>query len=601
MKLKYQIAMLGVGVLLILLPLLLRRRPRFIREFFAAETEPINLAVFRVIFFVALAFSFSVSNTAWFGSIPPELQFAPQGLYWLVKNLPISEAAAWWAASLMLVCCFAAAFGLFTRVSAILCVILGFYVLGIPQFYGKINHYHHLLWFAAILAVSPCADVLSIDAIFSSWKRADAGVTDPPRRSVVYALPLRFVWLVMGAIYFSAGFWKVWTGGYKWAFSDNPKIMMYNKWLELGGWRPLFRIDQYPFLYEASAAATIVFELSFIVIIFFPAIRVLAPLGGLVFHNMTNLFMRISFWNLQICYAAFVDWDRAFRFLGKRLFKKELYLFYDGNCELCRRTVASIRTLDVFRRVSYLNGLDEEAKNRNGFDWLDSNELLQNMCAVIGKKTWVGFEAYRALSKRIPITWPILPLLYVWPITVIGNRYYRHIADSRTCSIVSGQQSVNLSRVRTKRQVFAIGLVGGVILYAAILSAVGKIQSWPLAGYPTFEDLDAPEIAVITITVEEPSGRTREIDPVREQSVGDLPPERLLALLGRILSVPNNDERDKLLRAFWTLWSREDEELKQARVVRFYKNTLSTLPERQNDNLIDRKLLYEMRSSDSAK
>ena len=98
----------------------------------------------------------------------------------------------------------------------------------------------------AILAVSPCADVLSIDAVRASWKRADRGITEPPEPSQAYALPLRFVWLIMGVIYFSAGFWKVWTAGIAWGWSDNPRNLMYNKWMELSGWTPVFRIDHYP-------------------------------------------------------------------------------------------------------------------------------------------------------------------------------------------------------------------------------------------------------------------------------------------------------------------------------------------------------------------
>ena len=51
--------------------------------------------------------------------------------------------------------CFLSSFtgmvGLFTRTSALFTTVLSFYVLGIPQFYGKVNHYHHLLWFAGIL------------------------------------------------------------------------------------------------------------------------------------------------------------------------------------------------------------------------------------------------------------------------------------------------------------------------------------------------------------------------------------------------------------------------------------------------------------------
>jgi predicted DCC family thiol-disulfide oxidoreductase YuxK len=595
MKLKYQIAMIGAGVLLLLLPLLRRRLPQFVRDFFTAVTDPVNLATFRIVFFVTLAFSFSISNTAWFGSVPADLQFPPQGLHWLVKHLPISAAWAWWASVVLLLCCITAALGLFTRVSSILCVLLGFYVLGIPQFYGKINHYHHLLWFAAIMAVSPCADVLSIDAIRSSWKRADHGVTDPPGKSAVYALPLRFIWLLMGAIYFSAGFWKVWTGGYKWAFSDNPKIMMYNKWLELGGWRPLFRIDQYPFFYQASAAATILFELLFIVIIFFPQIRFLAVLGGLAFHNMTNLFMRISFWNLQVCYVAFVDWARVWEFVGERFFKEPMYLIYDGNCKLCRRTIASLRTLDVFRRVTYLNALDDGAIYSSSLNWLDSDKLLRDMHAVVGKTASVGFDAYRALAFRIPLLWPLLPFLYLWPISAVGGRAYRRVADSRTCSIATSSPAINDIRTSGRPQLAAITLVGSVLLYAAILTAVGKIQSWPVAGYPTFEDLDRPEIAIITIDVQDGNGRLSEINPVKEQSLHEVSPERLMALLDRIISTPNEDDKNRLLRAFWAIWVRENPSLNQAVEVKFYQDTLSSLPDRQGENPIERKLLYEWR------
>src|SRR6202171_4707697 len=444
MKLKYQLAIVALTGLFLAGLLLMRQQkaPRLIKAFFSAQADPINLAMFRVVFFVALACSFSVPNIVWFSSIPAELRFPPPGLHWLLAHLPINETWAWSASVLLLFFCFTAAVGLFTCTSAVVCLVLGLYVLGIPQCYGKINHYHHLLWFTAILAVSPCADVLSIDAIRWSRKRADNGRTEPPGSSNVYALPLRFVWLLMGAIYFSAGFWKVWTGGYKWAFSDNPRNMFYNKWMEFGVWRPFFRIDQHPFLYQMSAAASIAFELSFIVIIFFPAIRYLAALGGLAFHNMTGLFMRIYFWQMQGCYVSFVDCQRVFRCAGRRLFSEEMYLIYDGNCRLCRRTIAALRTLDVFGRVHYLSAFDEPAIRSHGLDWLNSDDLLLNMHAVKGRKVWRGFAAYRTLAQRLPVLWPLVPFLYLWPLTLIGRRVYRHVADTRACDILVARAPV---------------------------------------------------------------------------------------------------------------------------------------------------------------
>jgi len=217
------------------------------RQFFAATTHPINLAVFRVVLFYTIFESVDVSSVMWFSQIPAELRVAPQGLGWLLDYLPINATCAKVTSLLLLVSSFTGIIGLFTRTSALLITVLSFYVLGIPQFYGKVNHYHHLLWFAAILAASRCGDVFSCDAILAAWRRADHGVTEPPGPSRIYALPLRFVWLLIGVIYFFAGFWKVWSAGVDWALSDNLKFIMYAKWIDLGGWTPVFRIDQYPF------------------------------------------------------------------------------------------------------------------------------------------------------------------------------------------------------------------------------------------------------------------------------------------------------------------------------------------------------------------
>src|SRR6266446_439128 len=175
-------------------------------EFFSAATHPINLAIFRVVLFYMIFNQVDVSNVTWFSQIPAELRVAPQGLGWLIADyLPINATYVKLAAQLLLLCSFTAMIGLFTRFSALLTTVLSFYVLAIPQLYGKVNHYHHLLWFAAILAASQCGDALSCDAILSAWRRADHGVTAPPGPSHIYALPLRFIWLLLGVIYFFSG------------------------------------------------------------------------------------------------------------------------------------------------------------------------------------------------------------------------------------------------------------------------------------------------------------------------------------------------------------------------------------------------------------
>ena len=179
MKPKYEIAVIGTGALMLIVPYLFwNRAPKFVREFFTATSAPVNLAVFRIVLFTLVLFSFSMGNVAWFGSLPPELRFPPTGLNFVISHIPITETVVWYAALALTLGCIACILGLFTRTSIIICLVLSIYVLGVPQVFGKINHYHHLIWFMAILAVSPCSDVLSIDAVRKSWTRADRGLTD---------------------------------------------------------------------------------------------------------------------------------------------------------------------------------------------------------------------------------------------------------------------------------------------------------------------------------------------------------------------------------------------------------------------------------------
>ncbi|HJQ33627.1 MAG TPA: DCC1-like thiol-disulfide oxidoreductase family protein [Pyrinomonadaceae bacterium] len=602
MKLKYQIALAFVAVALIVVPLLLRRRaPAFVREFFNTPTHPVNLAVFRVILLTLTVFFFFTLDVTWYSRMPPELLFPPSGLGWVSQHLPINEPLARAVSALFLACCVAGVVGLFTRTSLVLGVISGVYVLGLPQLYGKINHYHHLLWFMAILAASPCADVLSLDALRAARRRADSGATEPPGPSLAYSLPLRFVWLMMGAIYFSAGIWKAWTGGYRWAFSDNLRNIMYNKWIELGDWTPLFRLDQYPLLYKLSAAGSILFELSFIVLIFFPLLRKLAAAAGVGFHAMIYMAMRINFYTLAVCYTSFFDWDSLFRSAGARLFREKLSLAYDGSCQTCRRTVAALRTLDVLGRINYVDLSDPATLDAPELRRLTDEPAAHGLYVLRGGgELRAGLDAYRAVAARIPVLWPLLPLLYVLPSSLVAGRARRHAADRRAREVTADKHSGAFGAAYYGRHVRAVAFVGALLLYTYSLASVVKYNSWPMALYPTFEDIDEPQVSVITARAEFPSGQVVEINPFAETS--GMAPERLMALLGKVIGVEDAQERRVRLNALWKLWARDNPALRDAVSVRFYKVVLSSLPERRHGPPISQELLAELRqdSPDSA-
>ncbi len=122
--------------------------------------------------------------------------------------------------------------------------------------------------------------------------------------------------------------------------------------------------------------------------------------------------------------------------LGRRLYKEEVTVLYDGNCGFCRTTMGLFRFFDVFGRIIYVNALDTRQVAGYGLEWLDPDALMTDMHVVKDKKVWKGFSAYRVLASRIPLFWLVWPFLYVWPVPLIGNLIYRRMADSRVCDVV---------------------------------------------------------------------------------------------------------------------------------------------------------------------
>src|SRR5262249_38810762 len=135
--------------------------------------------------------------------------------------------------------------------------------------------------------------------------------------SIAYALPLRFVWLLIGVSYLMPGLAKL-AAGPQWVFSDNLANLMHGFWLTKG-FTPALRIDRYPLLIRSAAAATVIFEVGFLPALFFPRLRRLAVAGGVAFHLLTMIYLHIAFYGLLVCYVAFVDWAALLAALRRRL------------------------------------------------------------------------------------------------------------------------------------------------------------------------------------------------------------------------------------------------------------------------------------------
>jgi hypothetical protein len=143
-----------------------RARPRWtrklgdrVREFFPARTDARNLAVFRIIVFGTLFWASYRTDVVSFTRIPIELRVAPPLYDGWIESIPFG---AWFAAAVRYVLLIASAMalvGLFWRWTAVISCLAATYVLGVPNFFGKVDHLnHHLIWFAALLCVSRASD-----------------------------------------------------------------------------------------------------------------------------------------------------------------------------------------------------------------------------------------------------------------------------------------------------------------------------------------------------------------------------------------------------------------------------------------------------------
>ena len=260
------------------------------QKFWAEPTSPVNAALLRIFLFYTLMRSAIGQNPVWYARLPSGERDLPLGWGWL-GSLPFDEVLASGAEDALIVSAAAATLGLFTRVSAPCAALLAVYVLGLPNFFAKVNHAHHIRVLSAlVLAFSPCGDALSLDRLFRRFR----GHAAPPP-SVAYTLPVRFVWLLIATTYFFPGFWKLWDGGNDWITGTKLKFELYKRWAATPDFEPLYRIDRHPWLLSLLGTMTLVFEIGFVFALFKRATRTLAALAAVGFHLGIGAIMGIHF------------------------------------------------------------------------------------------------------------------------------------------------------------------------------------------------------------------------------------------------------------------------------------------------------------------
>ncbi len=292
-------------------------RPKWLRtrwtEYWQGESAPVDLAVLRIVTFGCVLWM--LPRPEIFLSQPRGLISMPFGWNWIGDHFPITAGWTTTSRMLVLVGSLFGLIGLCSRTAALVAFLGAFYGYGIFQIWGKPTHYHHLVWFLAMLAVAPAGDALSVDAWLARRRSPRSDPCEPTR---THGLPLRFVWLLIGIIYLFPGLWKLWSVGFTWCSADAMRDLIHARWDEIPFFTPLARIDRSDWLLWMGGILVVVFEVGFLFALFLPRLLPWFVAGGVVFHLTNFAILLIFFWAIPIFYLSMVPWGRLWTRLRRR-------------------------------------------------------------------------------------------------------------------------------------------------------------------------------------------------------------------------------------------------------------------------------------------
>jgi len=277
--------------------------------FWFAPAPPTTLAVCRILFFGAIFAQYFRFDVRGVGDLPQAL-WTPTWPF-AAFDLPLATAPVlgWlqsaWKVALLMSCA-----GLVTRVSTLASFVLGFYLLGLPHNFGKVNHDDAIIVLVlAIMALARAGDVLSLDATIArlSSRRPPGPVARP---SGEYTWPLRCVWLALALVYLAAGVGKLTSSGLEWIGSNNLALLLLRTQYEYQpatAWGPW--LARWPGLCHALAAATILMELSYPLALASRRARLLLVPSAVAMQLAIGLLIGPRFYTLLTCNLFWVPWE----------------------------------------------------------------------------------------------------------------------------------------------------------------------------------------------------------------------------------------------------------------------------------------------------
>ena len=105
-------------------------------------------------------------------------------------------------------------------------------------------------------------------------------------------------------------------------------------------------------------------------------------------------------------------------------------VIYDGQCNFCISQISNLKRLDLWRTLQFVSLHDPLVAS--ACPDLSYEQLMEEMWVVTpeGSK-FGGADALRCLSRKLPLLWPLAPLLHIPASRPLWAWMYRKVAQRR--------------------------------------------------------------------------------------------------------------------------------------------------------------------------
>jgi predicted DCC family thiol-disulfide oxidoreductase YuxK len=314
--------------------------------------------------------------------------------------------------------------------------------------YGTLHHPQGPLIIALwALAFSRCGRAWSLDDLQERITGALARSRFQPirgshSRGDLARWPLLVVQWVLALAYLSAGMTKLVNGGWDWFGSSTLAYYLVQDGIRHDTLLGL-TLAGYPTLLSVIAVVVVVFELTFVLAVLLPRTAWVYLLMGMGMHAGILVTQGAPFLQWSLLYVAFLPALRTTfpaTYLRPRLSRwfassgaaGQWVIVYDGYCSLCIRTMVALDYLDMRGRLISMDLEREWDRVARTAPSLTRDQARHAMHVVTPEGRLVqGFDAFRELTRAVPLLWPLVPVTHAPFVRPFGNRIYGIVAQSR--------------------------------------------------------------------------------------------------------------------------------------------------------------------------